>query len=113
MPFSFGEIYYIQFDPSVGHEYKGRRPGMVIQEENISKTSTLVTVVPFTSQLNQLMPSDVLIVKDELNKLTADSVIKTCNIQSFDKSRLLHRIGRAGSPVVRQVRGYLRRHFGL
>lgn len=113
MSFAFGEIYFVQFDPSVGHEYKGKRPGMVIQEENISRTSPLVTVVPFTSNLDQHMPSDVIIKKDSLNHLKMDSVVKVRNIQSFDKSRFLHRIGRAGSPVIRQVRGYLRRHFGL
>jgi len=113
MAFAFGEIYFVTFDPSVGHEYKGKRPGMVIQEEVISKISPLVTVIPLTSQLNQLMPADILIPKDHLNNLTTHSVLKVRNIQSFDRSRFLHRIGRAGSPIVRQVRGYLRRHFGM
>ena len=113
MVFASGEIYYVQFDPSVGREYKGRRPALVIQENNVSKVSSLVTVVPLTSQLNQLMPHDVFIQKDTLNHLSTDSVIKVCNIQSFDKTRFLHRLGRVGSPVIRHVRGYLRRHFGL
>jgi mRNA-degrading endonuclease toxin of MazEF toxin-antitoxin module len=113
MPFAFGDIYYVEFDPSVGREYRGTRPGMVVQEESISKTSPLVTVVPLTSKLNQLQPSDVFLQKDELNRLDADSVIKPKNIQSFDKQRFLFKIGRAGSPTVRSVRGYLRRHFGL
>lgn len=113
MTFAFGEIYFVQFDPSVGREYRGFRPGIVIQEEYISKKSPVVTVVPFTSNLNQLMPDDILVQPDDLNKLDSISVIKVRNIQSFDKTRFLHRIGRAGSPLTRRIRGYLRRHFGL
>lgn len=113
MAFTFGNIYYVEHDPSVGHEYRGKRPAMVIQEKNVSESSTVVTVMPMTSQLNQLGPSDVLIEKDSKNRLTLDSVIKVHHISSFDKSRFIHMIGKAGSPTIRQVRGYLRRHFGL
>jgi mRNA interferase MazF len=113
MIFAFGEIYFVKFDPSVGHEYSGDRPAMVIQEENISKNSSLVTVVPLTSKLQQQQPGDIFIEKDRLNQLLSDSVIKVRNIQSFDKRRFMFKIGRAGSPAVRAVRGYLRRHFGM
>lgn len=113
MPFAFGDIYYVLYDPSIGHEYRGKRPAIVIQEEDISEVSPVITVMPLTSQLNQLRPSDVLIQKDHKNRLALDSVIKVRHINSFDKSRFVHFIGKAGSPTVRQVRGYLRRHFGL
>ena len=113
MAYAFGDIYYVSFDPSIGHEYQGKRPGMVIHEEAASKMSSLVTVVPLTSQLDQLQPSDILIQMDTLNRLDADSVIKVRNIQSFDKQRFYFKIGRAGSPTIRSVRGHLRRHFGL
>lgn len=113
MNFTFGDIYIVEFDPSFGHEYRGERPAMVIQEETISKKSSLVTVIPFTSQLDQRQQEDVFVEKDDLNKLSCDSIIKVRNIQSFDKRRFHFRIGKAGSPTIRQVRGYLRRHFGL
>ena len=113
MSFTFGDIYFVDFEPSVGHEYKGKRPAFIAQEEEISKTSPVVTVIPMTSQLKQLHSPDVLIQPDQKNRLNEDSVIKVRHIYTFDKSRFLFRIGRAGSPVIRQVRGYLRRHFGM
>lgn len=113
MNFAFGDIYLVQFDPSVGHEYSGDRPGMIIQEETISKKSSLVTVVPLTSQLEQRQQEDIFMEKDDLNKLRHDSVIKVRNIQSFDKRRFHFKFGRAGSPTIRKVRGYLRKHFGM
>lgn len=113
MPYAFGEIYFVNFGPSVGHEYNGERPAMVVQEENISNIAPVVAVIPLTSQLKQLKSWDILVQKDDLNCLKEDSIIKVQHIHSYDKSRFLFKIGRAGSPTIRSVRGYLRRHFGL
>ncbi|MEK7524719.1 MAG: type II toxin-antitoxin system PemK/MazF family toxin [Patescibacteria group bacterium] len=113
MPFAFGDIYLVEFDPSVGHEYQNIRPGFVIQEEEISKISPYITVLPITSQIEKHAGVDVFIERDNKNRLSVDSIIKVRHISSFDKSRFMHFIGKAGSPTIRQVRGYLRRHFGL
>lgn len=113
MKFTFGDIYFVNCDPSFGHEYKGKRPALVVQQEEISQHSTVVTVMIMTSKLDQLRHDDILVQKDEKNRLDRASVIKVSHIKSFDKQRFHFRIGRAGSPAIRQVRGYLRRHFGL
>lgn len=110
---SFGDIYLVDFDPSVGHEYKKKRPALIIQEEEITKTSPCISVVPLTSKFKHMGVHDVFIPKDAKNQLIDDSIIRVQYIKSFDKKRFLHFIGRTNSPVLRQVRGYLRRHFGL
>lgn len=113
MSFSFGDIYLVKFDPSVGREYQGVRPAIVIQEDYISAASPLITVLPITSKIEKYFPPDVFIQLDTKNRLAADSIIKVRNISSFDKRRFIHFIGKAGSPTIRKVRGYLRKHFGL
>lgn len=113
MKFAFGDICLTEFDPSVGHEYRDIRPALVIQEDYVSAVSPYVTVLPITSKIDKHFSPDVFIQKDEKNKLMMDSVIKVRHISSFDRTRITIRIGQAGSPVIRQVRGYLRRHFGL
>lgn len=109
----FGDIYLANFDPSVGHEYKKTRPAIVIQESRYFDKSPVVTIMTISSRLDARSPEDIFIERDHKNGLTKDSVIKVFFIESFDKSRFIHYIGKAGSPVIRQVRGYLRRHFGL
>ena len=110
----FGDIYLVNFEPGVGHEYKKTRPAIIIQEEKYFHKSHCVTIIPISSRLENRTPDDIFIQRDEAtNKLTKDSIIKAFNIHGFDKSRFIHYIGKAGSPVIRQVRGYLRRHFGL
>lgn len=113
MNFEFGEIYIAKFHPSTGKEFKKIRPAIVIQESTISKKSPYVTVMPISSQLHKLGPADILLAKDDLNGLKSDSVIQVRQISSFDKKRFVKKIGRAGSPATRRVRGYLRKHFGL
>ncbi|MBI2634496.1 type II toxin-antitoxin system PemK/MazF family toxin [Candidatus Peregrinibacteria bacterium] len=113
MVLEFGDIYLVNFDPSVGMEYKKVRPALVVQRGLISTKSPYVTVMPISSKIENLFGPDIFIPKDRLNRLMTNSVIKVRQISSFDKRRFLKRIGRIGSPTMRQVRGYLRRHFGL
>ncbi|MBT5016286.1 type II toxin-antitoxin system PemK/MazF family toxin [Candidatus Peregrinibacteria bacterium] len=113
MTFQLGEIYWVNFEPSIGREYKKVRPALVLQDEKISKKSPYVTVVPISGQIEKWRPPDVFIAKDHKNKLFENSIVKIQQISSFDKSRILGKIGEANSPTLRQVRGYLRRHFKL
>lgn len=113
MTFRFGDIYLANFDPSTGKEYRKVRPALVIQGERVSQKSPYVTVMPISSRIETFDVSDIFIEKDAKNRLVRDSVIRVHQISSFDKRRFIHFIGSAGSPVVRKVRGYLRRHFGF
>lgn len=113
MKVSFGDIYVVDFEPSVGHEYKKKRPALVVQSEDVSEYSRLITVMPMSSRLERRFPHDVFVEKDSKNRLTSDSIIRTHYIHTFDPSRFSTFIGRAGSPTIRAVRGYLRRHFGF
>lgn len=108
-----GEIYLVNFDPSVGHEYKKVRPAVIVQSEKISNISTLVTVMPISSRIETWQEPDAFIAKDHKNHLRDDSVVRVRQISSFDKTRLIKRIGEVNSPVLRKVRGYLRKHFSL
>lgn len=109
----FGDIYLVDFEPSVGKEYKKTRPAIIIQMEEIFKSSPLVTFMPISSKVERFSMHDIFVEKDLKNKLTKDSIIKVNQISSFDKSRIIKKVGEANSPVIRRVRGYLRRHFGL
>ena len=113
MQFKFGDIYLAKFDPGIGHEYKGDRPAFIAQEDDAAINAQVITVMPITSRLEKFRPPDVMIQQDQKNRLRSDSVIKVQHIYSFDRSRFILKIGSAGSPNVRAVRGYLRRHFGL
>lgn len=111
MKFELGDIFLTDYEPHFGHECGKLRPSLVIQE-SVLENSPYVTVMPFTSNL-KMSSFDVFVSKDEKNNLKNNSVLKVRQINSFDKRRFIHFIGRANSPVIRQARGYLRKHFGL
>lgn len=110
---TFGDIYLVNCEPSFGREMKKIRPALVVQEEKMCKDSPYITVMPISSKVDKLTAVDVYVPKDAKNQLIADSIIKVRQISSFDKRRLIHFIGKANSPTIRSVRGYLRKHFGL
>lgn len=108
-----GEVYWVNFEPSVGHEYKKERPAVVIQSDEQLRKSNLVTVMPLTSRLNSKHPDDILVAKDSENNLYTDSLVKVHAIMSFDRSRFTAIVGRVNAETMRQIKGYIRKHFGV
>ncbi len=47
---SRGDIVWIDFDPTVGHEQRGRRPALVISPEKYNKISGRGIFCPITSK---------------------------------------------------------------
>ncbi|MFA5249457.1 MAG: type II toxin-antitoxin system PemK/MazF family toxin [Candidatus Paceibacterota bacterium] len=109
----YGDIYLVGFAPSVGHEFQGDRPAVVVQpNEQLAKTN-LVTVIPLTSKVDKAHSGDILIKKDEVNRLFCDSLVKVHNIESFDRSRFIKKIGKISTQDSEKIKIYLIRHFDL
>lgn len=110
---SQGDLFLVDFDPSAGHEYQGKRPALVIESDEQIKKSNLITVVPLTSNLDNKMEDDILIEVDIDNRLRFDSVIKVYDIISFDYSRFISYIGKINQKTMIKVKEYLIKHFNL
>ncbi len=102
-PFQRGQLWLVNFDPSVGHEYQKIRPALVIQQNQYIPLSHLLTVIPLSSQTAKSAALDLLIPKDPENRLMKDSLLKTYQISSFDKSRFIKYIGHLNSMLMIQV----------
>lgn len=62
-----GTIILVDFDPTLGHEQKGRRPALVISNETFLKvTKGLVLALPITSSIRDGYP--LHLVLDERTK---------------------------------------------
>jgi mRNA interferase MazF len=44
-----GQIIWLDFDPQIGHEQKGRRPALVVSNGSFNKFSNLAIVCPITN----------------------------------------------------------------
>ncbi|MDP3934919.1 MAG: type II toxin-antitoxin system PemK/MazF family toxin [Candidatus Giovannonibacteria bacterium] len=109
----FGDIVLVSCDPSIGHEFKGKRPVVVIQSDEQLKRSNLVTIVPLTSNTGNTISDDIVVVTDSDNNLRTDSVAKVYHITSFDYSRFDKKIGKINANVSDAIKSYLKKHFDL
>jgi mRNA interferase MazF len=47
-----GDIIWITLDPQLGHEQKGRRPGLVVSNDYFTKMTGLIVLCPITKTDN-------------------------------------------------------------
>ena len=89
-----GDIYYADLSPVIGSEQGGRRPVLVVQNDQGNRFSPTVIVLALTSQLQKArLPTHVTIRAGETG-LSRDSVAMAEQLRTLDKRRLGERIGR-------------------
>jgi mRNA interferase MazF len=78
------DIYWINFDPSVGHEVKKIRPAIVIQDHFIAPNAKTFLVCPITASDN-INPLDVALTCTDLkpNSRARITQLKVCDIDRF------------------------------
>ena len=88
-----GEVYLVNFDPTLGAEIQKTRPALIVQNDVANRHSAITIVAAITSQFDQpLYPTEVLIRPPE-GGLRMDSVALLNQIRSIDKQRLVRRLG--------------------
>jgi mRNA interferase MazF len=89
-----GEVYLVNFDPTVGAEIKKTRPALVIQNDIANRHSPITIVAAITSKFDEeLYPTEAFIKAPE-GGLSVDSVVLLNQIRSIDTKRLVKRLGR-------------------
>jgi len=91
---SQGDIWLIEFDPSVGNEIKKTRPAVVINDNRMGRLG-LYIVIPIT-QWKDFFIDYAWIHKVEPTKsngLSKTSAFECFQIKSFSKQRFIKKIG--------------------
>ncbi len=103
-----GEVYLVNFDPTVGAEIRKTRSALILQNDIANRHSPITIVAAITSQFAApLYPTEVLVTAGEAG-LPRDSVVLCNQIRSIDKRRLTKRMGLVTSDKMRRVeRGLL------
>jgi len=98
-----GELFLVNFDPSVGAEIRKIRPAIVIQNDVANRLSPITIIAAITSRSrDKLYPTEVLIKAGE-GGLTKDSVIVLDQIRSVDRQRIIKRLGKVSEMTLRRT----------
>jgi len=89
-----GEIWLVNFDPTIGAEIKKVRPAMVLSVDSLG-ILPLRLVVPITGWRPEFShnPWHVFIASDSENGLQKNSALDLLQIKSIDTGRLIKKMG--------------------
>lgn len=111
MQFQHGHIYFVEFDPSTGHEFKKIRPAVVISSNELIRRSNLVTCIPLTGNNENMVEGDIMVKRTIQNKLFMDSILKSQHVSTFDKSRIKKHIGELEEHHLEKLKEYIAKNF--
>jgi len=92
------EVWWVNFDPSIGGEIKKKRPAVIISNDASNKFLNRVQVVPLTSKTERIYPSEAVVVfQGEERKAMADQ------LATVSKARLFRRAGILSQEDMRKI----------
>lgn len=102
-----GEVWDIDFDPVVGHEQGGRRPGLIVSVDPFNAgPSTLAFAIPMTRQ-GRGVPAHIPVVPPE-GGLDTRSFVLCDALRSISRQRLVRPRGQVAPMTLSAVDYWLR-----
>ena len=103
-----GEVWWVEFDPSVGSEVRKTRPAVIVSNDAANRNLSRVVVVPFTSSVERVYPGEAVVtVGRQQSKAMADQIM------AADKSRLKEQLGALSKTDLGAVEDAIKVHLGL
>jgi len=103
-----GEVWWVEFDPSVGTEIRKTRPAVIVSNDAANRNLARVVVVPMTSNTGRLYPGEAVVSVDgQSSKAMADQIM------AADKARLKSQLGTVSKADMQVVEDAIRVHLGL
>lgn len=107
-----GEIWLVSLEPTLGREIGKTRPALVISNDFNNQYAETITVLPITSKTEKIYPFETFISGEE-SGLPRDSKIKSNQIRTVDKRRLVKYLARISEEKLKQVERAILIHLGI
>lgn len=103
-----GEVWWINFDPSVGGEIRKERPAVIVSNNAANRHLNRVQVVPITSNMSRIYPSEALVtLQGRQGKAMADQ------LTTVSKQRMKKKAGEITPEEMTAVELAIRVQLGL
>jgi mRNA interferase MazF len=108
-----GDVFVVDFDPTMGAEIRKRRPALVIQNDIDNRHSPVTIVAAITSQVDGTQYPTEVQVRPPEGGLSKPSTVLLNQIRSIDGRRLVRRLGHLKPETMRRADRALRISLGL
>ncbi len=103
-----GEVWWVQFDPSIGSEVRKTRPAVIVSNDAANRNLARVIVLPLTSNVSRVYPGETVVsVKGQQSKVMADQIM------TADKVRLRSQIATLSKAEMAAVDDIIRVQLAL
>lgn len=103
-----GEVWWVEFDPSIGTEIRKTRPGVIVSNNAANRNLFRVMVIPLTSSTDRVYPGEALAtVAGQNSKAMADQIM------AAEKMRLKAKIDSLSNSDMLAVELAIRVQLGL
>ena len=103
-----GDIYYANLNPFVGSEQGGKRPVLVLQNNDGNCFSSTLIIAPLTTRVykKQDLPTHYTIEKAK--GLTYPSIVMLEQIRTIDKKRIISYLGKVSKDQMEEIDDHIR-----
>ena len=103
-----GEVWWVEFDPSVGSEVRKTRPAIIVSNDAANRNLARVVVVPLTSNTSRQYPGEATVqIGGQSSKAMADQIM------AADKARLKSQLGSLSKQDLVALEEAIILHLGL
>lgn len=107
-----GQIFLVNFDPTIGAEVKKTRPAVVVSNDISNTHSPIVSISPITSNVTRIYSFEVEIPAS-VGGLHARSKAMVNQTRAVDKMRLIKPLGHLPETIIMEIDRALRLHYDL
>jgi mRNA interferase MazF len=99
-----GDIHWVQLPTANGHEQGGRRPAVILQDDQYAGELPVVLVVPLTTARAAMRFAGTTLIRPMAeNGLPQTSVALVFQLRAIDRRRVQERIGRVSPAVLQEM----------